>query len=165
MSIEGVTLMKTLIIYYSLEGNTKFTALELANIIGGDTLELIPEKPIKAKGFSKFLWGGKQVVTNELPKLKPYNFNQESYDQLVIASPIWASHFTPAISTFIADNKLTGNVALIATHEGSNCTKAFNIIGDKLPNCKIIGTLPLLKPLKNPEETMEKLKEFSKQLI
>lgn len=157
--------MKTLIVYYSLEGNTKFTTLELANIIGADTLELIPEKPIKAKGFSKFFWGGKQVVTNELPKLKPYIFKQEDYDQLIIASPIWASRFAPVISTFINDNKITKSVALIATNEGSNCTKPFQIISDKLPNCKITGTLPLMTPLKNPEETMEKLKEFSKKLI
>ncbi len=156
--------MKTLIIYYSLQGNTKFTSLELANIIEADTLELIPQNPIKSKGFSKFIWGGKQVVTNELPKLKPYNFKQSEYDQIIIASPIWASRFTPTISTFLSENEIPGNIALIATHEGSNCTKAFQKIMDKLPNCNLIGTLDLLKPLKKQEETMFKLKQFSEKL-
>lgn len=157
--------MKTLIVYYSLEGNTKFVAQELANIIEADTLELTPEKPIKASGFSKYIWGGKQVVTNELPKLKPYSFNQNDYQQIVIASPIWASRFTPAIATFLADNIVNGKIALIATNDGGKCEKAFKGIEEKLPNSEISGKLGLRSPLKNKEETIIKLKLYSENLL
>ncbi len=156
--------MKTLIIYYSLEGNTKFVSLEFAKIVGANTLELVPKKPIKARGFSKYIWGGKQVVTNELPKLEPYSFNQSDYQQIVIASPIWASHFAPAIATFLSENKINGKIALIATNEGGSCKKAFHKVKEKLPNCEIIPTLNLLSPLRNQEETIEKLKIFSEKL-
>ena len=36
--------MKTLIIYYSHEGNTDFVAKKIADKIGADTLRLVPVK-------------------------------------------------------------------------------------------------------------------------
>lgn len=157
--------MKSIIIYYTLEGNTRYTAETLAKILGSDLLELQPTKPIKSLGFSKYIWGGKQVVMNEKPKLKPYKYEPEKYDLVILASPIWASHFAPVFSTFLKDNTIKGNIALIACNEGGGLTKAFNILEQQLKNNKIIGTLDLISPLKNKESTIEKLKEFSKKLI
>ena len=36
--------MKTLIVYYSLEGNTQYAAERIAAAIGAETLRLAPEK-------------------------------------------------------------------------------------------------------------------------
>jgi flavodoxin len=157
--------MKSIIIYYSLEGNTRYTAETLAKILDSDLLELQPTRPIKSLGFSKYIWGGKQVVMNEKPKLKPYKFDPDKYDLVILASPIWASHFAPAFSTFLKDNAINGNIALIACNEGGGCAKAFNMLEQQLKNNKIIGTLDLITPLKNKESTIEKLKEFSQKLI
>jgi flavodoxin len=157
--------MKSIIIYYSLEGNTRYTAETLAKILDSDLLELQPTRPIKSLGFSKYIWGGKQVVMNEKPKLKPYKFDPDKYDLVILASPIWASHFAPAFSTFLKDNAINCNIALIACNEGGGCAKAFNMLEQQLKNNKIIGTLDLITPLKNKESTIEKLKEFSQKLI
>lgn len=156
--------MKSIVIYYTLEGNTKYAAEMLAKILDADLLELTPTKPIKSLGFSKFIWGGKQVVMNEKPKLKPYKYNPEQYDLTILASPIWASHFAPVFSTFLRDNTIKGNIALIASNEGGGCTKAFNLIIEQLKNNNIKGTLDLLNPLKNKEETIRKIREFSEKL-
>ncbi len=156
--------MKSIIIYYTLEGNTKYAAETLAKILDSDLLELKPAKPIKSLGFSKYIWGGKQVVMNEKPKLKPYKYDPDKYDLTILAAPIWASHFAPVFSTFLRDNNIKGNIALIASNEGGGCTKAFNLIAEQLKNNNIIGTLDLLNPLKNKESTIEKLKEFSQKL-
>lgn len=153
--------MKSIIIYYTLEGNTKYTAETLAKILDSDLLELTPTKPIKSLGFSKYIWGGKQVVMNEKPNLKPYKYNPDQYELTILASPIWASHFAPVFSTFLRDNTIKGNVALIACNQGGGCTKAFTIIEEQLKNNKITATLDLMSPLKNKEETLGKLKEFS----
>ncbi|KAF0092453.1 MAG: flavodoxin [Fusobacteria bacterium] len=156
--------MKSIIIYYTLEGNTKYTAETLAKILDSDLLELTPTKPIKSLGFSKYIWGGKQVVMNQKPNLKPYKYNPDQYDLTILAAPIWASHFAPVFSTFLRDNTISGNIALIGCNEGGGCTKAFNILEQQLKNNKIIGTLDLMSPLKNKEETLGKLKEFSEKL-
>ena len=49
--------MRTLIVYFSLEGNTELVAEEIAVITNGDLLKLIPLKAYADKGFAKFFWG------------------------------------------------------------------------------------------------------------
>ena len=58
--------MKTLIVYYSLEGNTQYAAERIAGRIGADVLRLVPKKAYHDKGFAKFFWGGKSAVMGEI---------------------------------------------------------------------------------------------------
>lgn len=111
--------MKTLIIYYSYEGHTALIAETIAKTISADTLRLVPVHENVGTGFSKFLWGGKQVVMKERPKLQPFNINFDAYDQILIGSPVWAWTYTPAIRTFFAGNYLKGKkITFFCTHEG-----------------------------------------------
>ena len=52
--------MKTAIVYYSLEGNTKYVADKITAILKEscevDVLRLEPEKSYPDKGFKKFFW-------------------------------------------------------------------------------------------------------------
>ena len=57
--------MKTIIVYYSLEGNTDYAAGKIANAIGADTLRINPKKAYPTGGFSKFFWGGKSALMGE----------------------------------------------------------------------------------------------------
>ena len=61
--------MKSLVIYYSLEGNTKLIADTIKNELNSDVLELRTKKQYPNKGFKKYLWGGKSVILKEKPKL------------------------------------------------------------------------------------------------
>ena len=63
--------MKTLIVYYTLEGNTHYTAKKIASAIGADVLRIKPVKTYPKKGFRKFFWGGKSAVMAETPELAP----------------------------------------------------------------------------------------------
>ena len=54
--------MKTLIVYYSMSGNTAYAAERIAERIGADTLRLVPTKEYRNKGLKKFLQGGKSVL-------------------------------------------------------------------------------------------------------
>ena len=47
--------MKTLIVYYSLEGNTDYAANRIKEKTGADLLRLIPKKAYADKGIKKFL--------------------------------------------------------------------------------------------------------------
>ena len=96
--------MKTLIVYYSLEGNTKYAADKIAQAIGADTLQLVPKKAYSDKGFSKFLWGGKSALMAEKPALEPIDANLDEYEQIVFGFPVWAGTFAPPLRTFIEDN-------------------------------------------------------------
>ena len=49
--------MKSIIIYYSLEGNVKLLSETMAGVIGAELLSLQPKKDIKPNGFMKYFWG------------------------------------------------------------------------------------------------------------
>ncbi len=75
--------MKTLIVYYSLEGNTAYAAERIASELGADVLRLEPVKAYPDSGFRKFFWGGKSAVMAETPELLPYDFDADAYDRII----------------------------------------------------------------------------------
>ena len=118
--------MKTLIVYYSLEGNTQYAAERIAAAIGAETLRLAPEKAYPDSGFKKFFWGGKSAVMAEKPKLQPYEFDPAAWERIIIGFPVWAGNVTPPIRTFIKENDLRGKrIAAFACQSGAGAEKAF----------------------------------------
>ncbi len=119
--------MKTLVVYYSLEGNTEYVAEKLKNRIGADLLKLVPKKAYHDKGFAKFFWGGKSAVMAEKPELEEVSVDLSGYDRIVFGFPVWASTFTPPLRTFIEDHSdgLKGKrLAAFACQSGSGAEKA-----------------------------------------
>ena len=86
--------MKTIVVYYSLEGNTAYAAEKIAAALGADTLRLQPKKAYPSSGFQKFFWGGKSAVMAEKPALEPYAFRAEDYDCVILGFPVWAGNVT-----------------------------------------------------------------------
>ena len=76
--------MKSLVIYYSLEGNTKLIADTIKNELNSDVLELRTKKQYPNKGFKKYLWGGKSVILKEKPKLLNKYIDISIYDKIFI---------------------------------------------------------------------------------
>ena len=97
--------MKTLIVYYSMEGNTQFVADLVKEKVDSDTLRLIPKKAYNDKGFANFFWGGKSALMAEKPELEEYTVDFSKYDRIVFGFPVWAGTFTPPLRTFIEDNR------------------------------------------------------------
>ncbi|MBO4310347.1 MAG: flavodoxin [Lachnospiraceae bacterium] len=126
--------MKTLIVYYTLEGNTEYAAMKIKEKTGADILKLIPKKAYCDKGFKKFFWGGKSAVFKEKPELEEYEINLSDYERIVFGYPVWAATFTPPIRTFTEDNKeaLKGkHFSVFACQGGSGAEKSF----EKLAEC------------------------------
>ena len=97
---------KILVVYYSLEGNTKLIAEAVSKAVSGDILQIKPEKDINPKSKMRYLIGGKKSITKEKPELMPYDVKAEDYDVLFIGTPVWAGNFTPAIRSFFAKTNL-----------------------------------------------------------
>ena len=120
--------MKTLVVYFSLEGNTAYVADKIKEKTGADLLRLVPKKAYHDKGFAKFFWGGKSAVMAEKPDLEEISVNLDEYDRIVFGFPVWASNFTPPIRTFIEDNReqLKGKqFVAFACQSGAGAEKAF----------------------------------------
>ena len=159
--------MKAIVIYYSLEGNTKFVADKISKDIGADTLRLEPVKEYPKGKVSKFIWGGKSVTFGERPKLQPYQFNVNDYDVIIIGTPIWASSFAPPIKTFLSENDLSNKkIALYACGMGDNAEKCFSKLKSEISNPIVIVTLVLVEPyVKQTKDNDAKLEIFCNKLV
>ena len=158
--------MKTLIVYYSLEGNTAYAAEKIASALGADTLRLEPVKAYPDSGFRKFFWGGKSAVMAETPELQPYGFSADVYDRIIFGFPVWAGNVTPPIRTFIKENRLTGkHIAAFACESGAGAEKAFGKLKAALGIDRLDAELFLIDPKAKPSaENEQKLKAFCEGL-
>ena len=159
--------MKTIVVYYSLEGNTKFAAEKIADRLGADLLQLDVKTPYPTKGLKKFFHGGRSAIRTEMPELKPYEFHPEDCGRIIIGFPVWASNVTPPIRTFIRDNDLSGKkIAAFTCMAGRGGEKAL----EKLKECLGIDALEkemvLVDPAKRRSEDNERLiRNFCDDLV
>lgn len=156
--------MKKIVVYYSLEGNTRFIAEKMAQSLGADILELKPEKEIDAASSMRFLWGGGQVVMKETPKLKEYKIDLANYDLVALGTPVWAFNFTPPIRTFLRENKISGKKMILFCTHGGAMGKTFANLSNALPGNEILGEAEFLNVLQNQEKSAGKLEEFIKTI-
>lgn len=159
--------MKSIVVYYSLEGNTDYVAREVAKHTGADLLRLEPEREYPKGKVSKYVWGGKSVVFGEKPSLRPYQFNKDLYDLIIIATPIWASSFAPPIRSFFADHDLRNkNVAFICCSAGGDTQKCRQQLIDITNVPTLTAELNLIEPLKQSQnEVNGKILEFCTKLM
>jgi len=150
--------MRTLIVYYSLEGNTAHVAEQLARALGAETLRLEPVKEYPSGGMKKFLWGGKSAVMGEEPPLKPYAFEPGDWDCLIFGFPVWASNVTPPLRTFVkahgaelADKR----IAAYACQSGAGGEKAIGRLLSLLGRQSLAAELVLNDPKSKPDPRNE----------
>ena len=144
--------MKTLIVYYSLEGNTDWAARRIADALRADALRIEPVKAYPTRGFGKFFRGGKSAVMAETPELRPYDVRPEDYDRVIFGFPVWAGNVTPPIRTFVRQNDLSGKrIAAFACQSGSGAEKAFGKLRACLGIDRLEAELILIDPKTRPD--------------
>jgi flavodoxin len=148
--------LKKLVVYYSFEGNTRFIAESIAEGTGADILEMKPKKDLKSNGFMKYFWGGRQVIFKEKPELMEFDKNPEDYDMIFIGTPVWASSYAPALSTFFDMVKLNGKKIALFCCNGGGKGKTFTNMRLALKNNDVIGEIEFKEPLKKSKEESKK---------
>lgn len=115
--------MKTLVAYFSAEGNTAKVARSLAENIGADVFEIIPYPPYSAADIK---WTNplarcnrEKLAKKDVPVVgKVENF--EEYDLVLIGFPIWYGSAPNVVNTFCKDYDWSGKkVYAFATSGGS----------------------------------------------
>ena len=154
--------MKSVVVYYSLEGNTDYAAQRISEAIGADLVRLRPVKAYPNGRIHKFLWGGKSAVMAETPKLEPYEFDAAAYDLVVLGFPVWAGNVAPPIRTFLKEHDLSQKrVAAVACQSGNGAEKAFSKLEECMPEHTLAATLILIDPKARPsEENNNKIAAF-----
>jgi len=105
---------KILVLYYSRTGNTKMACEALQKALNAQLVEV---KDLTDRSGS---WGGLTGMLNTLfnmeTGIEPEHPDISSSTNIIIASPLWAGKFAPAIRTLIARNKFDRkNIAVLTT--------------------------------------------------
>ena len=110
--------MKRIVVYYSLEGNTKQAAKRLAGQLQAELLEIRPLKDIPKEGGKKFMIGGMQAMFGICPKLADVSADLAAYDEIILGTPVWAGKCAPAIRSFLKKNHPDDKVFAVFTCSG-----------------------------------------------
>ena len=85
--------MKTIVIYYSLSGNTKSIAEKTAKEQNAEIYEV---KTLKKAGLVKSFFQVPKALRQKEAKIQPLAINLSNYDKIIVMTPVWASALAPA---------------------------------------------------------------------
>lgn len=152
--------MKVAVVFYSTGENCAFVAEEIKKQFNADIIRLQTTDEKERKGAASFLWA--LGIMNQKPPLKPYDFDPNAYDLIVIGAPIWASSPASPVQTFISSAGITGKkIALFTCHAGKKET-AMEKFKAMLPGNTIVATKGFRSPLKNSEEAKQHITDWAK---
>jgi flavodoxin len=116
--------MKALIVFYSRTGTTKRLAEAIAKELKADIEEIIDKT--NRKGILNFLPSGRDAMKKKLTQIEKIKKDPSKYDIAIIGTPNWAGNMTPAIRTYIGQNKSKfKKVAFFCTQGGSAAQETF----------------------------------------
>ncbi len=154
--------MKTLVIYYSRTGNTKFVADEISSTLQAETRELIDKK--KRSGIWGYIWAGHDAMMKTKTEIEEIGLDLAQYDLIFLGCPNWAANIPPAIRTFLdrADLK-DKKLALFCTQDGMGATRVFNNLRLLAKGAEIVDQKYFNRVEKNKESVKAQVKEWTEK--
>jgi len=155
--------LKSLVVYYTRTGNARFVAETIAAEIGSDVEEVIDMK--KRSGVLGYLSGGKDARQGKETQIAPSKKSPADYDLIIVGTPIWAARPTPAVTTYLKKNNLSGKKVAVFFTQGGKKPQGIEQIKALMSNSEYIAELTLVSPLKSKEESEKQIIEWCKTLI
>jgi hypothetical protein len=127
--------MSSKVVYYSVYGNCRFVAGDLARRLDTEAIELVEARGPR-KGLGIF-WGVMKALRNKGSRLAgdPWSHVRD-VDTVWLVTPIWASRATPAANAFLDGAHLAGKtvnlITLQADPEGNDCDRVHGQLGDRV---------------------------------
>jgi flavodoxin len=154
---------KSLVIYYSRTGNTKFVAERIASELGAEIEEVSDLK--NRKGWLRFLKAGYDATLGKETKISEAKKSPRDFELIAVGTPVWNSRPSPATRTYLRRIDLSGKkVAVFCTSEGTGSEKALARLKSLIPNGNIVGAITISKTLEDQEETENKISAWCKGL-
>jgi len=155
--------MKTLVVYYSRTGKTRFVAEKVASELKADMEEVVDLK--NRSGRFGFLRAGYDATRGNETEIEETKKSLNDFELILIGTPIWNSRPTSAISTYLKRNDFAGKkVAVFCTNEGMGAEKAVDRTKGLISNGDVVGELVVSKVFENQEETKSKISDWCRKL-
>ncbi len=110
--------MKTLVVYYSLGGNTRAVARRMARQLKADILEIRTVKTYPDDYDVLLGLGQQEVKSGYIPQLQPYKVDLDKYDAILLGTPVWWSTYAPALKSFLKGKHWKGRKVYPFTTNG-----------------------------------------------
>lgn len=136
---------KILIVYFSLTGNTRKAAGMMKDIMDGKLFEIEPDfdySKVSSKSEMEKL-GKEQVKSGFLPDLKNSVKDFDSYDVIIIGSPVWWFCVTPPVMSFLSEYDFKGKTVVPFCTCGSAEGDFFKQLEDAVPDAKVLDGLKI----------------------
>jgi flavodoxin len=156
--------MKCLLVFYSRTGRTKKIAELISTEMKCEYEEILDTK--KRKGFIiGFINSGFAATREKLTIIKTIQKDPKLYDTVILGTPIWNKRMTPAIRTYITENKNRfKSVAFYCTMGGKGGPQTFESMR-KLCEKTPVSTLAITKKEIKNKLHLDKIKNFSRQFM
>ena len=150
----------TLVAYFSVTGNTKKVAQNLAKATGADIYEIKPEKPYSRADLNWQDSNSRSSVEMNDPKSRPEivegNFSVDNYDTIYLGFPIWWGTAPKIVHTFLEKYDFSGKKVVIFATSGSSGLgntadnlKSSVSSSTKIIEGKVLNGNPSVEELKN----------------
>ena len=124
---------KTLVAYFSAEGNTKVLANTISDVVKGDIFEIDPTEKYTSADLN---WQDKSSLSSvemqdkaSRPTIADKVENMEQYDTVFVGFPIWWYEAPRIVQTFLESYDFSGKtVVTFATSGGSGMGKTDSIL-------------------------------------
>lgn len=126
---------KSLVVYFSVSGNTRTVAEHLAKLAQADVEELKPKKPYPTE-YRPLVNAVKADLANGvLPELEPMRADLREYDTIFLGSPNWCHTLAAPVEVFLREQDLSGKrIAPFFTHAGGGKDNAERDLARLCPN-------------------------------
>jgi flavodoxin len=154
--------MKTLVVFYSRDGTTRKAATIISEVLKCDIEELIDMR--KRSGFLGYMRAGFDATFRRLTTIEEPKKDPSSYELIVIGTPIWSSKMTPAIRTYLTQNKdqLKNGSFFCSTGSGSNGNTFAEM--QNICNKKPVATLEIKTDEVPQRKHMDKIEKFIQEI-
>jgi flavodoxin len=155
--------MKTLVVYYSRTGKTRFVAEKVASELKAEIEEVVDLK--NRSGRFGFLKAGYDATRGNETEIAETQKSPSDFDLIVVGTPVWNSRPTAAISTYLKRNDFAGKkAAVFCTNEGTGEEKAVDRTKALISNGDVVGELVVSKVFENQEEKKNKISDWCNKL-
>lgn len=150
--------MKTVIVYYSLSGNTKKLGDLLAAKLSADKTRI--EEKHKNDSLLTMLRLIFQVLLNKPSQISPLELEPSQYDLVILGTPVWMERLSSPMRALISQEKSNlKNVAFFCTEDSAGGSAVFEVMS-KLCGKKPIATLEITQNDINNLDNNQKLSDF-----
>jgi flavodoxin len=154
--------MKSLVVYYSRTGKTKFVAEKIAAELGSDIEKIEDLK--NREGKMGWMSATRDASREKETPISPTKKNPADYDLVIIGTPVWAFNPASAIRTYLKSNDLTRKkVALFFTF-GISLRQTVEKTKSLIPNSRFAGELFVKTSIGNNDEIEKKAVAWCKSL-